>query len=44
MNSKNNLEYTQPYKIWLKEIKSKIRTARMKVALAANMELTLFLF
>jgi predicted nuclease of restriction endonuclease-like (RecB) superfamily len=38
----NNLQYTALYKDWLNEIKSKIRTARMKVALAANAELTLF--
>lgn len=37
-----DLQYTPLYKGWLNKIKSKIRTARMKVALAANAELTLF--
>jgi len=37
-----DLQYTPLYKGWLNEIKLKIRTARMKVALAANAELTLF--
>ena len=38
------LEYTHDYNTWLTEIKSKIRSARLKVVLAANTELILFYF
>ncbi len=41
----NNLQSSQEYKQWLKEIKSRIRSAQIKAALSANQELvTLYWF
>ncbi len=38
----NELQHTQHYKDWLKEIKERIQRARLKAALAANAELVAF--
>jgi len=38
----NELQHTQHYKDWLKEIKERIQRARLKAALAANAELIAF--
>ena len=38
----NKFPYTNEYNQWLKEIKSKIRSAQIKAALAASRELILF--